>query len=202
MRKQHEDKLLGEVEVKEEEAKVDAVLVCPERDQHKSRLNQVCTGCGETIPGGGMYSPDVFDKYFRLGPDISPPVHRHPYSEAESEGWLEYSRLNDEYVAAAFLVDDLRRDRAQIVGRYTDRSGNTQTDDTVYRRGAVADERIAAAIARREKLRELAGEKLLEINRLGQVRTARIVGDLYAESYPPAPPQPSLLERAASALKG
>jgi len=188
------------VEVKEEDAKVDAVLACPERDQHKSRLNQVCSGCGEIIPGGGSYVTADFDRYFRMGPDQVTPAHRHPFSDAEAQGWREYEQINDQYTAAVFLVEDLRSNRAQISGRYIDRSGNTQTDATVFQRAGQVDEQIAAAVARREQLREQAGQKLREIGRLSQARTAKIRADLYAESFPP--PQPTLLERAAAAIRG
>jgi len=197
-----ENKMHGEVEVKEEEAKVDAVLVCPERDQHRHRLNQVCSSCGSSILGGGSYSPAEYDRYFRMGPDVSEPAHRHPFSEAEAEGWKEYERLNDQYTAAVFRVEDLRISRGQLSGRYVDRSGNTQTDDTVYQRAGQVDEQIAVATARREQLREQAHQKLLEITRLGQARTARIVGDLYAESYPEPAPSRGITARIGDALRG
>ena len=106
----HEDKMHGTatIETKEEEAKVDAVLVCPERDQHRNRLNQACGGCGAVILGGGSYSPAEFDRYFRMGPDVSEPAHRHPFSEAEAQGWREYEELNNQLTAAVFRVEDLR----------------------------------------------------------------------------------------------
>jgi len=200
----HEDKMHGTatIETKEEEAKVDAVLVCPERDQHRNRLNQACGGCGAVILGGGSYSPAEFDRYFRMGPDVSEPAHRHPFSEAEAQGWREYEELNNQLTAAVFRVEDLRISRGQLSGRYVDRSGNTQIDTSIFQRGAQADEQIASAIARREQLREQARQKLLEVGRLSQARTARIRADLYAESFPEPAPSRGVVERIGDAVRG
>ena len=58
MRTQHENKMHGEVEVKEG-APIDAAT-CPQKHEHRALLNQRCAACGETIPGSNMYSPSEY----------------------------------------------------------------------------------------------------------------------------------------------
>ena len=75
-------------------------------------------------------------------------------------------------------------------------------DHGVVARGARADQAIAEAEAKREKMRDAAQAVLFEIQKADARRGALARRAMYLESFPEPAPQPSLLERAASALKG
>jgi len=195
----HEDKLLGEVETKED-VPVDAAT-CPQKHEHRALLNQRCAACGETIPGHGMYTPDEYQRYF-APPAAEPAPSPYGPDEENARLWREYEVARQAYEDAAFAVEDLRRGRAGIVGRYVGADGNVVVDHGVVARGARADQSIAEAVVRREKRREEAAEILLEIQRVDARRGALARRAMYLESYPEPQPSPTLLERAGAALRG
>ena len=96
----------------------------------------------------------------------------------------------------------MRRGRAQISGRYVGADGNTVEDSGVFARGARADQAIAEAEARREKLRDEAQGVLLRIQKADAVRRAAHLRSLFLESFPEPAPSRGIVERIGDTLRG
>ncbi len=178
-----------------------SAATCPEKHTHRLKLAQVCAACATLIPTLPAYTPDEYQRYF------APPVAESapsPYAPDEENArlWREYEVANAAFEAAVFAVDDLRRGRSQIVGRHVGADGNVVEDHGVRVRAARSDQAIAEAVAVREKLRDAAQAVLFEIQKADARRGALARRAMYLESFPEPAPQPTLLERAASALKG
>ncbi len=119
-----------------------------------------------------------------------------------ARAWERYEVARAALEDATFAIEDARRGRAGIVGRYVGADGNVVEDHGVFARGARADQAIAEAVVRREKRREEAAEILLEIQRVDARRGALARRAMYLESYPEPEPSPTLLERAGAVLRG
>jgi len=110
MRNQHENKMHGEVEVKEE-APIDAAT-CPERWQHRHRLGQVCDGCHELIPALVAYTPEQMQRFFPGAALVEQP-HAFPYTEEEAAVMCRYEVVCQQLNDAAFAVEEAQRRRRQ-----------------------------------------------------------------------------------------
>jgi hypothetical protein len=199
MERTQEPKRAGTAEL---EPKIEATN-CPQRSQHQSRLGQVCGGCGELVPPGGAYTPAQFDRYFRMGPDMA----ESPWAELCKEdnekiaqGWREYDALNRDYQDAVFDVENLKTAASQTDVR-TDSWGGQEPIQATRDRARQKRAAIPAAEKRREDLRDECHEKLVEINRLTEIKTWKIQRAMLAESFPPDDRR-SVLERASAALRG
>jgi len=198
MRTQHENKLLGEVEVKED-APIDAAT-CPEKHTHRLKLGQTCETCATLIPGSNMYSPDEYQRFFAPPAVEAPPSPFGP-DEENARLWREYEVARVAAEDAAFAVEDLRRGRAGIVGRYVGPDGNVVEDHGVFARGARADEAIAEAEAKRERLRDAAQAVLFKIQKADARRGALARRAMFLESFPEPAPR-GIVERIGDTLRG
>jgi hypothetical protein len=112
--------------------------------------------------------PEVVQRFFpgaRLIEGSSDPVFATPEMQELKERdrvlWLEHDRARLAYEDAAVHVEDIKRGRAAAGGR--------DADSAV---GARFDRDIAAAVERREELRDGCSAILQEINRLSLKRKA------------------------------
>ncbi len=194
----HENKLLGAIETKED-MPIDAAS-CPQKFEHRGLLNQRCAACGETIPGHGMYSPDEYQRYF-APPAAEPAPSPYGPDEENARLWREYEVARQAAEDAAFAVEDLRRGRSGIVGRYVGADGNVVEDHGVFARGARADHAIAELEAKRERLRTEAQAVLFSIQKADARRGALARRAMFLESFPEPEPR-GILERAGAVLRG
>ncbi len=197
MRTQHENKLLGEVEAKEDA--IDAAT-CPDKPTHRLKLAHVCASCATLIPSLPGYTPAEYERYF-APPRVEGPSHPFAPDEQNAALWREYVVANQAYEDAVFAAEDLRRGRSLLSGRFVGADGNVVEDHGVFARGARADQAIAEAVAKREKLRDEAQAVLFSIQRADAVRRARHLRALHLESFPEPAPR-GIVERAGAALRG
>jgi len=181
------------------ETKLDAAT-CRDKPLHRVKLGQTCETCGTAIPMQMGFTPDEFERYF-APPRAEGPSHPFAPDEENRQLWLEYEARRAAYEDAAFAVDDLRRGRSQIVGRRVGADGNVVEDHSVFARGARADQAIAEAESRREKLRDAAQAVLLEIGKVDARRGARHLRALYLESFPEPEPSRGIVERIGDAVR-
>ena len=163
---------------------------CPERPEHRSRQGLICKGCGEAIPGHGMYSPQEMARYFS-GP-AAPPRPLSAEEQVIADLWKQYDVARVALEDAAGVLDDVQRGRAALRGK----------DDAATARGARFEISLAEAQAAFEKRREEGQTILLTINRLEKIRKAKSQKALWEESYPSEPQAPGLAERIAAVLRG
>ena len=191
------------MERKSTETKAPAVTVetCPEREHHRKRLNQVCAGCAELIPGHGQYTPAEMARYFTM-PQAEAP--RSPFAPDEENArlWREYDQLRLEREDAIFALEAARRGRQEIrrTSVVTDAAGNIVSDDSATSRGLRADLSIAEHEAQVSKIEERVREHLETIRKADAARGARALQAMYAESFPQA--SSGVLERVVGALRG
>ena len=164
---------------------------CPQKSEHSKRLGQVCAACNEAIPGGGIYTPAEFARYF--GVMLEAPRDPNGPTDAEAEMWRAYEAMNQRYNDAVFAVEDLHRDARTVRG----------PDDDARHRGASITARIEAAVILRDKLRDELHEFLVEINRAGIMRERRARAARGIPGYVPDPePARGIGERIGAALRG
>jgi len=161
---------------------------CPDRFEHRARLGRVCSGCGELIPGGNIYTPAQMTRYFPGAAIVETPSHPFPYTDEEAALIEQYAVAKQAHNDAIFEVEDLRRDGRTVRGH----------DQAAADRGTNITAQISEAEVRREKLREEAGRILLEHTRLGQIRTAKIAAWMRGEPSAPS----GVLQRVGAALRG
>jgi len=195
-----ENKLQGTATIETKEDGPIDVATCPDKPLHRMKLAQTCETCGTLIPSLSGYKPDEYERYF-APPRAEGPSHPFAPDEQNAALWRQHEVAAKAYEDAVFAVEDLRRGRAQLSGRYVGADGNVVEDHSVFARGARADQAIAEAVARREKRREEDGAILAEIQRVDAIRRARHLRALYLESFPEPAPR-GVLERIGEAVRG
>jgi len=177
------------------------VATCPDKALHRMKLAQTCSTCGTAIlslPGG--YTPSEYQTFF-APPNVEGPSHPFAPDEQNAELWRSYEVARQAYEDSVFAVEDLRRGRAQISGRYVGADGNVVEDHGVFARGARADEAIAEAEAKRERLRDAAQAVLFKIQKADARRGALARRAMFLESFPEPAPR-GIVERIGDTLRG
>jgi len=119
-----------------------------------------------------------------------------------ARAWERYEVARAALEDATFAIEDARRGRAGIVGRYVGADGNVVEDHGVFARGARADQAIAEAVVRREKMRDDAQAVLLRIQKADAGRRARHLRALHLESFTELAPSRGIVERVGAAMRG
>lgn len=182
MNRTYEDKQLRTTAIESKDDVPDAAP-CPDKPMHRLKLGRTCVTCETVIPMQMAFNVGRVRALFTPPAAKSAPSAYGPDAESAAL-WEEYEFARAAYEDSVFAVDDLRRERSQLVGQYVGADGNVVEDFGVYARAARSDQAIAEAEARREKLRDAAQGVLLRIQKADAGRRARHLRALHLESFP------------------